>query len=576
MIVNFVPGRGADYKLGHRVADAVRGRVARFVNKRDVEVIDGDEIDVRFERAGYNADSTLDESRDVRAVGKYLRADEYVVGRVENVDGRVQLSGELVLMRDAKLRQPLQTVVAPKLDSAATMLAREIGAAQAQIFPQRRCENALREKSAMRAIAAGQEGVAAYPHSTLARACVLWAMRQSIATPASEVLNVAREVLAIDSLNFYGIESAAIALDSLRRRDDAATMWLRLATRDTSDLDLALRVSFALVDGGNTRRAEPFIVDVSDRHPDELRLVRQKWRVAYENKSWPRALEAGEVMLARDDGANADSTFFLRLGTAYHSSERPFKAVETLAHAVAAFPGDPRVYSLYAQYVKAEADTVVPRGLAMFPRSPDLLALSAKELRSKGKIQESLNATKQAVALDSTMRQGQLMVAQLELELARPDSALAALRRALVAGEDTNLVSQFALAKGNTLYRAANGTKSSTDFSLALRFLSFADSARTSTQARFLVGAAALGVAQAAFTEAPKLKEKAESCRLARLAADMMPIARNGLQAGQQSFSDAAKQSLDYLTQLDPYAAQALAAYCDAKPQSYEPAHRVQ
>ena len=66
---------------------------------------------------------------------------------------------------------------------------------------------------------------------------------------------------------------------------------------------------------------------------------------------------------------------------------------------------------------------------------------------------------------------GRLTIAQLEIEVGRPDSALVSLRRAVLAGEDSSLVAQFALAKGNTLYRAANGTKMSTDFGLALRFL---------------------------------------------------------------------------------------------------------
>src|SRR5207248_9008928 len=141
-----------------------------------------------------------------------------------------------VLMRDEKLRQPLAAVVAPKLDSAALLFAKEIGAAQAQIVGQRRCENALRDGSGTRALAAAREGVVAYPRSTLARTCLLWAMRQT-PTPAAEVLDVAHELLAVDSVNFYGLESAAIALDSLRRRDDSATMWLRLARTDTANLD---------------------------------------------------------------------------------------------------------------------------------------------------------------------------------------------------------------------------------------------------------------------------------------------------------------------------------------------------
>jgi hypothetical protein len=81
-------------------------------------------------------------------------------------------------------------------------------------------------------------------------------------------------------------------------------------------------------------------------------------------------------------------------------------------------------------------------------------------------------------------------------------------------------------------------------------------------QSRFLIGATAFGVAQSAFTEGAALKDKAESCRLARLGAGMLPVARAGLEAGQEAFAEAAKQSLDYLVQLDTYAEQAVTSYC--------------
>ena len=87
--------------------------------------------------------------------------------------------------------------------------------------------------------------------------------------------------------------------------------------------------------------------------------------------------------------------------------------------------------------------------------------MDAKDLRAHGKIAESLNATRRAVDLDSTMAQGRLMIAQLEMELGRPDSALVTMRRALAGGEDSAFVAEFALSKGNSLYRAANTTKTS-------------------------------------------------------------------------------------------------------------------
>ena len=157
---------------------------------------------------------------------------------------------------------------------------------------------------------------------------------------------------------------------------------------------------------------------------------------------------------------------------------------------------------------------------------------------------------------------GELTVAQLEIEAGQPDSALVSLRHALEHGEDTAMVAQFALAKGNTLYRAASGTKTSNDFGLALRMLAFADSIRSSQQSRFLTGVAALGVAQAVLSDASKLKDKSESCRLTRMGADLIPTARSGLIAGEEMFAEAAKQALGFLDQLDPYAQQQVKAMC--------------
>lgn len=563
LIMNFVPGPGADLRMGRKAADAVRDRVDKLVNKREVEVIDGDNIRTQLERAGYSSDTTFTPG-EARAIGRFLRADEFLVARVMSTTNGTRLSGRLVLLRDDHLVQPLPDVTAPRLDSAAQLFAKSIAAARGQLVPERRCENALREGSQLRAIAAAKEGVTAYPQATIARTCLVWALRQG--KGSNELLAVSREILAQDSTNVHAIEGAAVALDSLRRRDEAATMWLRLAATDTGNMDLQFKIAYALADGGNSKRAEPFILGLAERHPDDIRLTQQKWRIAYDNKSWQHAIDAAEIMLDRDEMARADSTFFYKLAIAYHNAGKPYKSIETLAHAVNSFSKDVRLYSLYTQYLKAEADTVLPRGLAMFPQSADLLALNAKELRSRGKIAESLDATKRAVELDSTMAQGRLQVAQLEIELGRPDSALVALRRAVTGGEDSTLVAQFALSKGNTFYRAANGTKLSTDFSLALRFIAFADSVRSTQQSKFLIGATAFGIAQSALTEATKVKDKAESCRLAKLGAEMVPIARAGLHAGEEMFAEAAKQSLEYLDQLDPYVAQELAAYCTDKP----------
>src|SRR5258705_12217532 len=115
-----------------------------------------------------------------------------------------------------------------------------------------------------------------------------WSLRQRTA-PAGEGADATRQIQAVVSNNAHAIEFAAMALDSLRRRDEAATMWLRFAQTDTASHEVMLRVSYALVDGGNAKRAEPYIVRVSDAHPDDIQLMQQKWRVAYQNKSCAHA-----------------------------------------------------------------------------------------------------------------------------------------------------------------------------------------------------------------------------------------------------------------------------------------------
>ncbi|MGE5102010.1 MAG: tetratricopeptide repeat protein, partial [Deltaproteobacteria bacterium] len=318
LIVNFVPGPGADVRLGRRAADGVRSRLGKLVNKREVDVIDGGMVREQLDRAGMPRDTTFSLS-DIHAIGTFFRADEYLLASVANTSSGYRLSGELVLVRNEHLRQPLPEVSALKLDSAEQLFAKEIAASRTQLVPERRCENSLRDGHGAPAIANARAGVAAYPQSTIARTCLVWALLQTSGPEIpAELLSVSRAVLAIDSTNPHAIEGAATALDSLRRRNEAADMWLRLASTDTANVDLGLRISNALFEGGNSKRAEPLIIGLVDAHPEDVRLMEQKWHITYENKSWTRAIEAGEALLVSDSAARADSAFYLRLGTAYH------------------------------------------------------------------------------------------------------------------------------------------------------------------------------------------------------------------------------------------------------------------
>jgi tetratricopeptide (TPR) repeat protein len=551
----------SDLRFGRKVADDVRDQLGKLVNKRETRIVPGFEIRESMVLSSYSADTVLT-LPELRQQAEFFRGDEIVFGKATRLpNGGVRLEADLVLWRDLRLRQPIPAVTSNDVDRAISDLAAKIHESRSQLRYQRRCENALRDGQGTQAVRAAREGIAGYPRGALARTCLVWALR-AIGAPAGDILAESKAILDIDPEAPHALEAAAIALDTLKRRPEAAAMWLRLAATDSMNTEFIERIVWSMAESGNSRAAEPLILRVSEAYPDNMRLMRQRWRVTYDNRNWPQALTAGEKLLAADAEAVRDSVFFLRLATAYRANQQTYKAVETVARGVAAFPADARLYALYTQFVKEEADTVLPRGLVLHPGSAELLALNAKELRSKGRVAEALDASKKAVELDSTIAQGRMMVAQAEIELGRPDSALATLQRAAGAGEDVNAVATFALSKGNAFFRAANGTKTRADFQLAMRYLWFADSLKSTPQTKFLLGASALSVAQTALTDAPNSKVKEESCTLAQLGAQTLPIARAGLEAGQEISPEATKQYLEYLDLISPYAEKQIAAFC--------------
>lgn len=552
-----------DLRMGRRLGDAVRDRLAGLVNKRETKVVPGFDIRESMTEAGYSADTVVSLA-ELRQQGEYFRTDEILLGVATRLPNNgIRLEGDLILWRDLRMRQPIEPVTSSNVDRAVEQFAARVNEARGQLRYQRRCENALREFGGSGAIGHAREGIALYNRGALVRTCLVWALRAT-GSQSAEILREAQALLDIDPRSPHGLEAAAVALDSLRRRSEAAETWLRLAATDSTNVVLIERVVWAMAEGGNSRVAEPLIVRVSEANPDNMQLMRQKWRVANDNRNWPLAIATGETLLARDSLAMGDAQFYQRLATAYRANAQIYKAMEIVSRGVATFPDDARLYALYTQFVKEEADTVLSRGLALFPNSAELLALSAKELRARGRMAEALDASKKAVELDSSIAQGRLMVAQAEIDLGRPDSALATLKRAVAAGEDVSAIAQFALSKGNVLFRAANGTKIRADFQLAMRFLAFADTLRSTPQTKFLLGASALSVAQAALTDAPSLKIREESCAIAQLGAETLPLARESLNAGRAVSPEATKEYLDYLDLISPYADRQIAAFCGA------------
>ena len=552
------PFKSADRKLGNKVADEIRGRVGKGSNKRDLDVIDERSMETALFNAGFPPDQVVDVSQ-VRALSRYLRADEYLMGTVDKTPGGVRVRARLLLARDTRMQQPLPDVIDPDAERAAARMAAAVIEARRQLVPQRRCENHLRDGRASAAIDAGRDGVRSYARSTLARRCLL-AAHLAIGTPADTVLAIASEMLRLDSASFYALEGAAQAYDALKQKDRAADLWLRLQQTDTTDLDLAERVVSALLYDGNSVKAEPLVIRLSDQAPDRVSLWRLRWQVLFTNKSWKEAAQVGASLLATDSASSNDSTFLLRLATAHKANGDVVRAVEVAARGLLAFPKDPRLFSMYVQLVRGEAVDGLSRGLAAFPQNAEFKVMQSQDLKTRGKAEESVDVMREALALDSTIQHGHLQLARAQAELGQSDSAYATLKRALTVGEDSAVVAQFALARGNALYQAANRTRMRPDYMLAMRFLSLADSVQNSPRAKLLMGAAALSVAQSAATEAPKTKD----CELSRLATEMIALAQPNLAAGSELAAEAVRQYQDYLTQLQPVSAKQVEVFCKA------------
>jgi predicted Zn-dependent protease len=340
-------------------------------------------------------------------------------------------------------------------------------------------------------------------------------------------------------------------------KEKAIQMWSALLATDATNPDLAQKVVQAFGRGGNAELAKPIILESVVNNPENAGLVRLKWLVLLSTGDWKGAISAGEA-LQRLEPASADSSFYLKLATAYRADSQPSKALEIISKGYGKYPDNSEIYLLYAQIIREEADQVLPRGVAKFPTAPGIQVLRAQTLKSEGKLDQALAATKKAVSLDPKLPRGSIALAQAYLDVSQPDSAVVALEQGLETGVDSVIIAQFALSRGNALYKAASASKRREDFQLAMKFLTLSDRVTPTPQAKFLVGASAFSVGQSAATDAPKTK----SCELSKLAEDAFATAAVNLPAGEAIAPDAAKQYLDYVGQLKPFVENQIKAFC--------------
>jgi tetratricopeptide (TPR) repeat protein len=515
------PEKGTGTNLGEQI----RTKLQSDIPIKQMYVIPKATICANLEASGFPCDSMPDAITS-RLLATSLRAEFYVDGNVVKTGTGYKADARLVLARDNSMVQPLPSITANKLGDVASQLSKAILDARKELPDERTCETKLAAGDAAGAIAAAKAAITTYPQSTIGRVCMANAMLKQNAAPDS-VIAVASKVVEIDprsrpALIMLGDEYAA-----KKDFNHAVEAWTKLIAAYPKDVQLVSTVVNKIGQSGQAAAAKPIIVAAVDSNPGDPDLVHLKWLILLATKDCPGATATGEQMI-KIDTATADTTFFERQAACYASSNDPQKAAATAAQGVAKFKNNAGLWSLYAQ-----------------------------TLRMAGQLPQSLAAAQTAVKLDPKTEHGYLRIAQAQIDLNQPDSAIATLKQAVAAGEDKATVGQFLLVIGNKAYKDASAlapktredtTAARAAFQHAVAVLSAADSIAPVPATKFVLGVSAFKAGDLAIRE----NQHAKQCDLAKEAQASFLTAQINIAAGGSIDPKTAQQLLSALEQYRP------------------------
>ena len=544
-----VPAFAGPKPLGVELADQLREKLKTDYQVKTIWTVPKTDINGILEASGFRTDTSLNNA-DLKELARAARADEILMGRVTRTASGVRVEPRLVLPRDLAIAQPLPAVEAKNVGDAAKQISKEISNARKQLAAYNNCETRAREGKYGEAIAAANAGNGTYGTATLTRICSLNAYL-AMKAPADTVYAHADEILRFDPRNRIALNAAAQALsdqsdalsatnkpraDSLS--DKAVQLWTTLISADASDTRMLETVIRKIVVSANPAVAVPIIDASVQDNPGNLQLLRLQWLIHLAAKDFKGAVGIGRNMVQLDTSL-ADTTYFTR-----------------------------QVAALASNGQNAEAAQMAQEGIRKFPTNTGLQSVYAQTLKGSGNLPAARDALRSAVASNPKLEHAYLQIAQIQLDLNQPDSAIASLKQSVATGNDSaSFVAQYALGTGNTSYKTANAMKVDTPessaakraaFQKALMFLTLSDSLAPSTTAKFLIGVSSFSVGQLAATDAPKAK----SCDLATLAQTAFNKAQVNLVAGGATAPDAAKQYLGYLQQFVPVVERQVKTFC--------------
>jgi tetratricopeptide (TPR) repeat protein len=514
----------ADKDVGVQVAEAIRQRVTRDFDVKDLYVIPKADVENTLKASGYSTTEAL-ASNDAKALASLLRADEYIDGSVTKTPLGIKVDAKLVLARDNSVTQPLAPAEGANPNAVASKIATAYRGTRPQLAYERNCSSAARGGKFTEAETLARQGLSKVPNGTIVGVCLGSALYSQNKTDS--VWAVSQRILAVDPRNINALKWAA-AISEEKKDPKAIDYMIQLVAADPSNVKLVQQVVNSIAASGQAPRAVPIIMDAVRTNPGDPQLLHLAWLVLLAAKDFNQAVTVGTEMI-RADTAMANVDYFSRTAAA-HSALNHF----------------------------AEAASTLAQGLQKFPNNASMYLVQSQAYSKAGQNAQALAALQKALRIDPKVPGGYLQLVLLYSSANQPDSAYAAVQSASTNGVDKATLGQLMLKLGSDAYKAGNASKNRADLLRAVKYLKSANELSASPDAQFLMGASAFLVGQSAVNEAQDTK----SCTMARLAKEHFTIAQENVPAGLQGYPDAAKQLLNAIPQFTPAVDDQIRRFC--------------